>query len=226
MSTINEQIVTGRAHRVLIDKATKLWQRKSFWTKGSDVEFNDGKNAETKVGAIKGITIDLNTTETGYAADMTALAQLNSEIADGISVRYNKESDSIELLINGIWTFWRAANTRRKYLIQNGQPVGMTFSPQNYYNITESSFNFIGNGHELYIESSAIDAEGFTKITCDASGAGTGSFGFQFGGASYVYMDAEYRHSKTVTIGSGTPKLYFRNTYNTTFPIYNVYFEP
>ena len=80
MSTINEQIVTGRAHRVLIDKVAKLWQRISFWTKASDVEFNDGNTAETKVGAIKGITTDLNTTETGYAADMTALAQLNSDI--------------------------------------------------------------------------------------------------------------------------------------------------
>lgn len=80
MSTINEQIVTGRAHRVLIDKVAKLWQRISFWTKASDVEFNDGNTAETKVGAIKGITTDLNTTETGYAADMTALTQLYSEI--------------------------------------------------------------------------------------------------------------------------------------------------
>lgn len=38
----------------------------------------------TNVGAIKGITTDLNTTEEGYAADMTALAQLNSDI----SVKY------------------------------------------------------------------------------------------------------------------------------------------
>lgn len=89
MSTINEQIVTGRAHRVLIDKVAKLWQRISFWTKASDVEFNDGNTAETKVGAIKGITTDLNTTETGYAADMTALAQLNSEI--------DKNSKSIKI---------------------------------------------------------------------------------------------------------------------------------
>lgn len=40
---INEEIVTGRAHRILIDRAAKLWRRLSYWTKASDVEFNDGK---------------------------------------------------------------------------------------------------------------------------------------------------------------------------------------
>lgn len=74
------QIVTGRSFRKCIDVTNKLWQKISFWSKASDVEFDDGENAETKLGAIKGITTDLNITETGYAADMTALAQLNSEI--------------------------------------------------------------------------------------------------------------------------------------------------
>lgn len=82
MSTINEQIVTGRKFRKLIDEVNKIWQRISFWTKASDVEFDDGYTAETKVGAIKGITTDLNTTKTGYAADMTVFAQLYSEFQD------------------------------------------------------------------------------------------------------------------------------------------------
>ncbi|MCI9298135.1 MAG: hypothetical protein HFI10_11955 [Lachnospiraceae bacterium] len=77
---LNEQIVTGRSFRKCIDVTNKLWQKISFWSKASDVEFDDGESAETKLGAIKGITTDLNITETGYAADMTALAQLNSEI--------------------------------------------------------------------------------------------------------------------------------------------------
>lgn len=49
MATINEQIVTGRTHRVLLDKAAKLWQRISFWTKASDVEFNNGTNLEALI---------------------------------------------------------------------------------------------------------------------------------------------------------------------------------
>lgn len=77
---LNEQIVTGRSFRKCIDVANKLWQKISFWTKASDVEFDDGENAETKLGAIKGITTDLNITETGYAADATMLTQLYSDI--------------------------------------------------------------------------------------------------------------------------------------------------
>lgn len=83
---LNEQIVTGRSFRKCIDVANKLWQKISFWTKASDVEFDDGENAETKLGAIKGITADLNTTETGYAADMTALTQLNNQIMGSVKV--------------------------------------------------------------------------------------------------------------------------------------------
>lgn len=46
---INEEIVTGRKFRKLVDEATKLWQRISFWTKACDVEFDDGETAEEKI---------------------------------------------------------------------------------------------------------------------------------------------------------------------------------
>lgn len=75
---LNEQIVTGRKFRKCIDVVNKAWQRISFWTKACDVEFDDGMTAETKVGAMKGITAELNTTEEGHAADMTALAKLTA----------------------------------------------------------------------------------------------------------------------------------------------------
>ena len=63
---VNETIVTGRKFRKCIDAATKAWQRISFWTKSSDVEFEDGKNAETKLGAIDGITDSLQEGEDFY----------------------------------------------------------------------------------------------------------------------------------------------------------------
>lgn len=133
MSTINEQIVTGRAHRVLIDKVAKLWQRISFWTKASDVEFNDGNTAETKVGAIKGITTDLNTTETGYAADMTALAQLNSDIENNCTVRYDAQLDLIQIYNGNAWTDWKIAGLSWGGLIyKNGVFSEKYFSPITY----------------------------------------------------------------------------------------------
>lgn len=80
---VNEEIVTGRKFRKLIDEATKLWQRMSFWTKASDVEFDDGSTAETKMGAINGITDSLASTSSNIAASAKAINQLNNKLANG-----------------------------------------------------------------------------------------------------------------------------------------------
>ncbi|MBO5054868.1 MAG: hypothetical protein J6C64_00730 [Lachnospiraceae bacterium] len=64
---VNETIITGRKFRKLIDKPSKLWQRYSFWTKASDVEFNDGKTAQEKLGAIDGITDNLELADSAAA---------------------------------------------------------------------------------------------------------------------------------------------------------------
>lgn len=68
LSVVNEVIVTGRKKRILIDKAAKLWQCISEWTKASDVEFDDGKTAEQKVGNINGITSDFSVDNESIAA--------------------------------------------------------------------------------------------------------------------------------------------------------------
>ena len=77
---INETIVTGRKFRKLADETTKLWQRMSFWKKASDIEFNDGKNAENKVGAINGITDSLTSTSSNIVASAAAVKALNDKI--------------------------------------------------------------------------------------------------------------------------------------------------
>lgn len=65
----SNSIVTGTNLFTILSKA-----KKSF-----SAIIQGLKILGTNVGAIKGITTDLNTTETGYAADMTALAQLYSD---------------------------------------------------------------------------------------------------------------------------------------------------
>lgn len=77
---VSEKKVTGKFYRIW-SAADKLWHRISFWTHANDVEFNDGKTAQTKVGAIKGITTSTNTQETGYAADATTITTLNQSVA-------------------------------------------------------------------------------------------------------------------------------------------------
>ena len=78
---VSEKKVRGKFYRIW-STADKLWHRISFWTHANDVEFNDGKTAQTKVGAIKGITTSTNTAETGYAADATTVTTLNQSLGN------------------------------------------------------------------------------------------------------------------------------------------------
>ena len=77
---MTESIVTGRYFRQCIDVVNKKWKRISYWLKACDLFFDDNKNAQTKVGAFKGITTDLNTTITGYACDATIIKSLQDQI--------------------------------------------------------------------------------------------------------------------------------------------------
>ena len=58
---INEQIQTGRKFRKLIDESSRLWLRISFWTNASDVEFDDGETAETKLSNVENRIHDIVT---------------------------------------------------------------------------------------------------------------------------------------------------------------------
>lgn len=78
-TVVNEVIVTGRAERMLIDKASKLWQRISKWTHATDVEFEDGKTAQEKVGNINGIATDL-CGRNDIAASISAVNIVNEEL--------------------------------------------------------------------------------------------------------------------------------------------------
>lgn len=79
---VNEEIVTGKKFRRLIDIATNKWRRYSFWNKAKDTECEDGTDVETKVGAIKGITTSTNVSETGYAADAKTVSEINQSLTE------------------------------------------------------------------------------------------------------------------------------------------------
>ena len=48
MATVEETIITGRKYRIW-DAVNNIWKRVSYWTKASDVEFEDGLNGEDEV---------------------------------------------------------------------------------------------------------------------------------------------------------------------------------
>jgi len=80
---MKESIITGKKFRRLTDTVNKQWQRISFWHKASDCEFNDGKTAESKVGAINGITSDFTCEDESIAASMVAVSQCFQSASEG-----------------------------------------------------------------------------------------------------------------------------------------------
>ena len=94
---VNEEIVTGKKFRRLIDVATNKWRRYSFWNKAKDTECEDGTDVETKVGAIKGITTSTNVSETGYAADAKTVSEINQSLTN----LKNPAKGTKGILVNG-----------------------------------------------------------------------------------------------------------------------------
>lgn len=61
---------------VAVDGDEKKFETYSFWGKASDCEFDDGTNAQDKLGNMKGFTSSTDVTETGYAADASVVSDV------------------------------------------------------------------------------------------------------------------------------------------------------
>lgn len=48
MATVQETNIINRKYRIW-DAVNNIWKRISYWTSASDVEFEDGMNAEDKI---------------------------------------------------------------------------------------------------------------------------------------------------------------------------------
>ena len=81
---------TGKSYNIF-DKVNNVWNKISFWHKASDCEFNDGKTAQTKVGAIDGITSDLSGESETVAASIKCVNQLNSSLKS----YYDEETETL-----------------------------------------------------------------------------------------------------------------------------------
>lgn len=77
---INETISKGNKYRRLKDAANKVWQRISFWTAASDVEFENGNTLQSTLGTVTGITDSLTSNSSTVAASAAAVYSLNSKI--------------------------------------------------------------------------------------------------------------------------------------------------
>ena len=167
---INENIVTGRKFRKLVDEANKLWQRISFWSKASDVEFDDGSNAETKLGAINGVTDSLTSTASNIAASAAAVKALNDKItelnsnlsgmhkvfmvANGTNMKKLLPDHYKELTINNFYVFPPASSSNGNRL---GNVSGTEGNPYLAVSFNSGTFSYnpdtgifsLGNGNAV-----------------------------------------------------------------------------
>ena len=84
----------GHFYNRCVDAVNNLFDTMSFWTHSKDVEFVDGKTAETKVGAINGITSDISGEADDIAASIKCVNQLNNSLANG-QVKFKVENGDL-----------------------------------------------------------------------------------------------------------------------------------
>lgn len=109
-----ETIKTGRKYRKCVDNTSgnKVFERYSFWGKASDIEFNDGTTAESKVGSFKGVTTNENQVA-GYAADVTLVKSIKTSLSNLITSLTNLVN-SINTRLGG-FTFYE--DSTGKYVV-------------------------------------------------------------------------------------------------------------
>lgn len=86
MAPLNEKIITGRKFRKLLDKKNKIWLRLSFWTKASDVEFDDGTVLEGKFDTfnsnVNNLSDNVNTLTSELNTLQNSINTINSNIGE------------------------------------------------------------------------------------------------------------------------------------------------
>lgn len=164
---IQETIKTGRKYRKCIDNTpeSKKWERYSFWTKSTDVEFSDGTTAESKLGSYKGVTTNENQVA-GYAADVTLVKTIKTSLSNLITSLTNLVN-SINDRLGGMRFY---EDSTGKYV------VGADSVPKKLGSDAEVLNGIIGNNGIIEVGikgSTSINANGWKEINI------SGFFGYQ-----------------------------------------------
>lgn len=69
---MQENKIGGKFYRILIDEVNDIWDRISFWTKSTDVEFNDGSDLETKITSVNNSIQTVSNNCNGIISELTA----------------------------------------------------------------------------------------------------------------------------------------------------------
>ena len=92
-----EIITKDRKEYNIWDKINGVWNRLNFLTNAKSVDFDDGKTAQNKLGAINGITSDLSGEAEDIAASIKCVNQLNSSL-DNLGIKRAVYDSSTKVL--------------------------------------------------------------------------------------------------------------------------------
>lgn len=166
----------GHFYNRCVDAVNNLFDTMSFWTHSKDVEFVDGKTAETKVGAINGITSDISGEADDIAASIKCVNQLNSSlggVAFGVDSNGNRGYyDASGKFVNfidgdggfiiGVADITNFKNTNRGFIIN--QNTAITLSKE--YDLSKYKYlQLIYNDYNYYTRTWGI---GYTKTPNDS----------------------------------------------------------
>ena len=214
---MKEQIVTGKKFRILADVTSRLWHVISFWTKAQDVEFNDGTNAQSKLGNIVGISDSLTSTASNVAASAKAVKIINDKVVNQIGNLNNQIgnlNNQISIAQEGFDAIYNA-------LVSAGStpsgksPADLVASvntmTQKYFwcDVTISGSGDFGAGNSV---SAKCTIQGTEVVSVRGSGNGASkTVNVTLAAVEYYLIpvdpsDARYSNKVTVTINIGTGK--------------------
>ena len=142
------------------------------------------ESANTAIGNINTAIGTTNISEIGDGTIKGAISSMNSSL----NVKYNPDSDTIQILYNGIWNNWKPAGLQTHYLYNLGEFV--TEMDNGVYKGTESAWNlsaFTNSESGLYIPTLG-DLDQKTIITnniIDLSNYSALVIEYTYGGTNY-----------------------------------------
>lgn len=118
-------VVKDRKEYRIWNVVDKVWHRLNFLTNANSVDASDGKTLQTKVGAIDGITSDVNGESERIAASIKCVNRLNNSLVSNI---YVGSDGKLHKVIGGADTVLPFSSTVRCYtVLENANIYGDKF---------------------------------------------------------------------------------------------------
>lgn len=166
---IQEIVSIGNKYRTMSSGEQKIWKRMSFWTKASDVEFNDGTTAEEKLGTVDA---DLLSTQGELDRFKENLTKNLSKIANAINKYVTTSTTaSVDTMVSNIPKIYAKGQSdlkvARKLTLKANQTGNNVDITDNWYTTCDAS---------------AVYNTGFTAGT-NAVNSDPVKYGFKLGNA-------------------------------------------